>query len=121
MRWWLYNILFFLGYLAMMPSFYRRMKKRGGYRAHFGQRLGRYEPEVLAALAKRRRIWVHAVSVGEAYVAGRILDALRRARPGVSVVLSTTSSASYSPSGSEKFALSICRISPISGSSPVRR
>ena len=95
MRWWLYNILFFLGYMAMMPSFYRRMKKRGGYRAHFGQRLGRYEPEVLAALAKRRRIWVHAVSVGEAYVAGRILDALRRARPGVSVVLSTTSSTGY--------------------------
>ena len=95
MRWWLYNILFFLGYMAMMPSFYRRMKKRGGYRAHFGQRLGRYEPEVLAALGERRRIWVHAVSVGEAYVAGRILDALRRARPGVSVVLSTTSSTGY--------------------------
>ena len=95
MRWWLYNILFFLGYMAMMPSFYRRMKKRGGYRAHFGQRLGRYEPEVLAALAEKRRIWVHAVSVGEAYVAGRILDALRRARPGASVVLSTTSSTGY--------------------------
>ena len=92
MRWWFYNILFFFGYMAMMPSFYRRMKKRGGYRAHFGQRLGRYEPAVLAALAEKRRIWVHAVSVGEAYVAGRILDALRRARPGVSVVLSTTSS-----------------------------
>ena len=95
MRWWFYNILFFLGYMAMMPSFYRRMKKRGGYRAHFGQRLGRYEPEVLAALAEKRRIWVHAVSVGEAYVAGRILDAIRRARPGVSVVLSTTSSTGY--------------------------
>ena len=95
MRWWLYNILFFLGYMAMMPSFYRRMKKRGGYRAHFGQRLGRYEPDVLAALGERRRIWGHAVSVGEAYVAGRILDALRRARPGVSVVLSTTSSTGY--------------------------
>ena len=95
MRWWIYNVLFFLGYMAMVPSFYRRMRKRGGYRAHFGQRLGRYEPDVRAALAERRRIWVHAVSVGEAYVAGRILDALRRARPGISVVLSTTSSTGY--------------------------
>lgn len=95
MRWYLYNVLFLLGYLAMMPSFLRRMRRRGGYRAHFGQRLGRYEPEVRAALAARRRIWVHAVSVGEAYVAGRILEALRRERPGVSVVLSTTSSTGY--------------------------
>ena len=37
MRWWFYNILFFLGYMAMMPSFYRRMKKRGGYRANHAQ------------------------------------------------------------------------------------
>ena len=95
MRWFLYNILFSIGYAAMMPSFVRRMRKRGGYRAHFGQRIGRYEPEVRAALAARRRIWVHAVSVGEAYVAGRLLEALRRARPGVSVVLSTTSSTGY--------------------------
>ena len=95
MRWWLYNILFFLAYAAMMPSFLLRMRKRGGYRAHFRQRFGRYEPEVAQALAARQRIWVHAVSVGEAYVAGRILDELRRARPDASFVLSTTSSTGY--------------------------
>lgn len=95
MRWWLYNVLFFIGYMAMMPSFLRRMRKRGGYKAHFSQRFGRYEPEALAALQAKRRIWVHAVSVGEAYVAGKILDEIRKARPGVSVVLSTTSSTGY--------------------------
>ncbi len=95
MRWWLYNILFFIGYMAMMPSFYRRMKKRGGYRAHFGQRFGRYEPEVLEALRARPRLWVHAVSVGEAYVAGKILDEIRKTHPEEPILLSTTSSTGY--------------------------
>lgn len=96
MRWWIYNVLFTLVYLVMLPSFVRRMRKRGGYRAHFGQRFGRYEPEILKALGDgKKRLWVHAVSVGEAYVAGKILDEIRAARPGVSVVVSTTSSTGY--------------------------
>ena len=95
MRWWLYNILFFIGYMAMMPSFYRRMKKRGGYRAHFGQRFGRYEPEVLETLRARPRLWIHAVSVGEAYVAGKILDEIRKTHPEEPILLSTTSSTGY--------------------------
>lgn len=95
MRWWIYNILFFVGYLLMMPSFMRRMRKRGGYRAHFAQRLGRYEPDVAAALASRRRLWVHAVSVGEAFAAGKLLEELRRQSPGLAFVLSTTSSTGY--------------------------
>lgn len=96
MRWWLYNVLFAVGYTAMLPSFFRRMRKRGGYRAHFAQRFGRYEPEVMARLRDgKKRIWVHAVSVGEAYVAGKILEEMRAARPDLSVVLSTTSSTGY--------------------------
>ncbi len=95
MRWILYNVLFTIGYLAMLPSFYRRMKKRGGYRAHFNDRFGKYDAATLAALRERKRLWIHAVSVGEAYVAGRILDAVRARDPSVSIVLSTTSSTGY--------------------------
>lgn len=95
MRWWIYNALFPIGYLLMMPAFLRRMWKRGGYRANFGQRFARYTPEVRAALARRRRLWIHAVSVGEAFAAGRLIDELRRQSPDLAIVLSTTSSTGY--------------------------
>ena len=92
MRWIVYNALFAVAYLAMMPKFLRRMKKRGGYRAHFAERFGRYEPDVARRLAEKPRIWVHAVSVGEANLAGTIVKELRRLDPAASFVLSTTSS-----------------------------
>lgn len=96
MRWILYNTLFTVGYLLMLPSFIRRMRRRGGYRAHFRQRFGRYEPDVAAALQRRPgRLWVHAVSVGEAFVAAKLLEGLRRRCPGLSIVLSTTSSTGH--------------------------
>ncbi len=95
MRWWLYQVLFAIGYAAMLPNFLRRMRKRGGYRAHFAQRFGRYETDVRAALRARRRVWVHAVSVGEAYVAARLIEVLRRQHPGLALVISTTSSTGY--------------------------
>ena len=92
MRWILYNVLFAVAYAAMMPKFLRRMKKRGGYRAHFSERFGRYEPDVARRLAEKPRIWVHAVSVGEANLAGTIVKELRRRDPSAAFVLSTTSS-----------------------------
>ena len=82
MRWFLYNVLFAIGYTLMLPKFFLRMRKRGGYRADFGQRLGRFAPEVAARLAEKPRVWIHAVSVGEANLAGAVLRELRRVAPG---------------------------------------
>ena len=95
MRWMLYNILFAIGYALMLPKFFIRMRRRGGYRADFGQRLGRFAPEVAARLAEKPRVWVHAVSVGEANLAGAVLRELRRVAPGESFILSTTSSTGH--------------------------
>ena len=92
MRWILYNVLFAIAYAAMMPKFLLRMKKRGGYRAHFAERFGRYDPGTARRLAEKPRVWVHAVSVGEANLAGQVLAELRRRDPAASFVLSTTSS-----------------------------
>ena len=92
MRWILYNVLFAIAYAAMMPKFLLRMKKRGGYRAHFAERFGRYDPVTARRLAEKPRVWVHAVSVGEANLAGQVLAELRRRDPAASFVLSTTSS-----------------------------
>ncbi|MGI5868779.1 MAG: 3-deoxy-D-manno-octulosonic acid transferase [Kiritimatiellia bacterium] len=95
MRWFLYNILFAIGYTLMLPKFFARMRRRGGYRADFGQRLGRFAPETAARLAEKPRIWVHAVSVGEANLAGAVLRELRRLAPDESFILSTTSSTGH--------------------------
>ena len=78
MRWFFYNILFAIGYTLMLPKFFARMRKRGGYKSDFGQRLGKFSPEVEARLAEKPRIWVHAVSVGEANLAGSVIQELDR-------------------------------------------
>ena len=99
MRWIAYNVLFTVGYLLMVPGFLLRMSRRGGYRRHFRQRFGRYGAVTRERMAgsgpNDRPIWIHAVSVGEVYVAWQLMHALRARRPGLRFVLSTTSSTGW--------------------------
>ena len=96
MKWTLYNLLFAIAYVAMMPKFLVRMARRGGYANRFADRFGRYPRDVLARLGDGRpRVWVHAVSVGEVAVAGQLMAELRRQRPGIAFVLSVTSSTGW--------------------------
>ena len=102
MKWFLYNVLFGIAYMVMLPSFLLRMKRRGGYRARMGDRFGRYPNEILAALRHEPRttsheppIWIHAVSVGEVAVAGQLMRALRAKDPSIRFVFSTTSSTGW--------------------------
>ncbi|MDD4623407.1 MAG: hypothetical protein PHG71_09255 [Kiritimatiellae bacterium] len=41
MRWAVYNFLFAVAYVAMLPRFWWRMRRRGGYRNRFSDRFGR--------------------------------------------------------------------------------
>ena len=97
MKWVLYNGLFAVAYLAMLPSFLLRMKRRGGYRARMGDRFGRYPADVARALARGRRrpLWLHAVSVGEVQVAVQLMRARRARDRSVRFVFSTTSSTGW--------------------------
>lgn len=95
MIWFVYNVLFAVGYTLMLPRFFVRMWKRGGYRDGFLQRFGHYAPELLTKIRARRRLWIHAVSVGEIQVALRFIDELRRDRPDRAFVLSTTTSTGH--------------------------
>jgi len=90
-----YNLLFPFVLVALLPSFVLRMLRRGNYRHKFGQRFGIYSRRVREKLAGGRWTWVHAVSVGEVMVALKLIDALRRADPGIRVVLTTTTSTGY--------------------------
>jgi len=94
MKWLLYNALFAVAYTAMLPSFLFRMKRRGGYRARFADRFGRYPKEILDAF-QGGRIWIHAVSVGEVQVAGQLMRAMRERKPDLRFVFSTTSSTGW--------------------------
>ncbi len=96
MRWWIYNLLFAGVYAVMLPQFLLRMKRRGGYRNRFGDRFGRYPEEVSQTLLQMENaIWIHAVSVGEVYVAGQVMRALRERQPRIRFVFSTTSSTGW--------------------------
>ena len=96
MRWLIYNLLFAIVYLAMLPQFLLRMKRRGGYRNRFGDRFGRYSDEVAERLRHMDgAVWIHAVSVGEVYVAGQVMRALREIKPDLRFVFSTTSSTGW--------------------------
>lgn len=89
----LYNLLQPFVLLALLPGYLVRMVRRGNFKAHFGERFGRYTPEVLAkleALPAAGRIWIHAVSVGEMLVALKLVTALRAARPQLPLVVTTT-------------------------------
>jgi 3-deoxy-D-manno-octulosonic-acid transferase len=96
-RWLVYNVLFAVGYTLMAPEYLLHMLRRGGYRRHFRHRFGRYDPATAMALSAGdgRFVWVHAVSVGEVRVAGRLMDALRGREPSLRFVLGTTSSTGW--------------------------
>jgi 3-deoxy-D-manno-octulosonic-acid transferase len=70
--------------VAMSPMLLYKFA-RGKYRTGWGGKLG-YVPQRCAA----DRIWLHAVSVGEAVVMGILAERLRTALPAYEIVISTT-------------------------------
>ncbi len=96
MKWLIYDILFLCAYLVLLPKFLLRMSKRGGYADRFADRFGRFPQSVKDQLQDgTRRIWIHAVSVGEVYVAGQFMREFRKQNPNAAFVLSTTSSTGW--------------------------
>lgn len=94
MRWLIYNILFAVGFVGLLPYYLVRMWRRGGYREHFLQRLGIYDAPTQEAL-RAPRVWVHAVSVGEMLVALKFMEVYRAAQPGVRFLISVNTSTGH--------------------------
>ena len=95
MLWVVYNLLFPVVFFFMLPKFISRMLRRGGYGQHFEQRIGHFGHNTKAQLREHRRVWIHAVSVGEIYVALRFMKAYREAHPSTFFALSTTTSTGH--------------------------
>jgi len=90
---WLYRILFLPALVVLLPYYALRMWRRGGYRHDFHHRFGLIDrpPPKRSGV---KRIWIQAVSVGEAQAIGPLLARLR-ARPNTEIVLTTTTSTAY--------------------------
>lgn len=95
MIWIIYNLLFPILFLVMLPYFLFRMCRRGGYAAGFMQRLAVYDGGLKARIAQRPRVWVHAVSVGETYVALRFMEEWRQSEPEVAFVMTVNTSTAH--------------------------
>lgn len=95
MLWFFYNLLFPVVFVCLLPKFISRMLKRGGYGQHFEQRIGHFGHNTKTRMREHRRIWVHAVSVGEIYVALRFIKAYRQKFPDTFFALSTTTSTAH--------------------------
>ena len=91
----LYNLLFPLAFLLILPRYLARMFRRGGFRRDFGQRFARYSPELRDRFGRGDWIWVHAVSVGELLIALKLLAELHRRHPSWRFVVSSTTSTAH--------------------------
>ncbi len=104
---WFYRILFLPVLVVLLPYYACRMWRRGGYRHDFHHRFGLIDrpPPKRAGM---RRIWLQAVSVGEAKALGPLLAGLN-ALPNTEVVVTTTTSTGYEILR-EKFAASVLKV-----------
>ncbi len=91
----LYNLLLPFLLLLGLPSFLLKGIRRGGLARNFRQRLGFFSDDTLAKLQGRKPIWIHAVSVGEIFIALKLVETLRAAAPDRTIVLSTTTTTGY--------------------------
>jgi 3-deoxy-D-manno-octulosonic-acid transferase len=75
---------------VLAPLAYAAARLLPGEKAsEWRQRFGCYTPELGRRPGRGPRLWIHAVSVGEVGLAGALVTALDRIRPGVDIVLST--------------------------------
>ena len=77
-----YSTLLGLARPLVLLRLWRRGRAEPLYRDHLGERFGRYQGAPSSGW-----LWVHAVSLGETLAAAPLVDALRRLRPGLALLL----------------------------------
>ncbi len=91
----LYNLLLPVVLVLGLPAFVIKGIRRGGLARNFRQRLGFFSSETRSAFEGKKPLWIHAVSVGEVFLALKLIEALRAVAPGRHIVLSTTTTTGY--------------------------
>ena len=82
---WLYSLLLYLLTPIVFVRLWLRGRKAPAYRARWGERFGH-----VGSFAKGPRIWIHAVSVGEAIAAAPLVRALKVAYPDHALLVTST-------------------------------
>ena len=90
----LYNILFPIFFLLAAPFYFWKLVRRGNWIEGFSQRFGFYG-KLGQDLRGERVLWLHAVSVGEANLAVRLVELLRKEFGDWRYVVSTTTTKLY--------------------------
>jgi 3-deoxy-D-manno-octulosonic-acid transferase len=90
---WFYRLAFVPVLLVMLPAVLHRMIRRGGLWKNLTQRFG-CGPDLGPPPAGVKRIWIHAVSVGEVLAVGPLLEALSR-QSAIELHLTTTTTTGY--------------------------
>lgn len=85
-----YSALLAVVLVAGAPWWLFRMATSGRYRAGLPGRLGRIPDGLDEAVAGRRVVWLHAVSVGEVMAATELVREMRTALPDRVIAVSTT-------------------------------
>jgi len=91
----IYNLLFPLAFLALLPGLFLRMMRRGNYRAKFGQRFSIYSAADRRRFAEGEWIWVHSISVGETFLALKLAREIHGLAPDQRIALSVTTSTGF--------------------------
>ena len=86
----LYNILLWIAAIPGLLFFLLKMLITGKYRHSFLQKLGARQEHLLADISPGKRIWIHAVSVGEVTAAKPIVSALKKIKPDIRIIFSTS-------------------------------
>ena len=85
----LYTLLWWLALPLLPLRLLWRARSEPGYRAHIGERFGHYAEPPLRA-GPGRRVWIHAVSVGETRAIAPLVERLRACNPQPSILLTHT-------------------------------
>ncbi len=86
----LYNIILFGAAVIIAPYYLCKIIFAGKYRKSILQKLGGRQSEILSGLKKAPRVWIHAVSVGEVTAAAPIVASLKKKKPEVEIIFSTS-------------------------------
>jgi 3-deoxy-D-manno-octulosonic-acid transferase len=83
---WLYTLLWWLALPLLPLRLHWRARREPGYRAHIGERFGRYTG-TLPRDTRARLVWIHAVSVGETRAIAPLVERLRACTPAPAILL----------------------------------
>ena len=86
----LYNISLLILALPGLLFFLLKMLFTGKYRRSFLQKLGLRQSRLLENIGPGPRLWIHAVSVGEVNAASPIVLELKKIRPDLRIIFSTS-------------------------------